>query len=104
MDCEANFSNMKCANTWPRLSDAADFFSRAQPTVSKWSGSIYSRQIYRRRQDIDLMSAHANHLNSSTAGRARAAHHAAQIQLPKWLHIAKVSDEHYRVIDTSVDS
>ena len=50
------------------------------------------------------MSAHANQLNSSTAGRARAAHHAAQIQLPKWLHIAKVSDEHYRVIDTSVDS
>jgi hypothetical protein len=25
-------------------------------------------------------------------------------QIPSWLHIAKIDNEHYRVIDTSVDS
>jgi hypothetical protein len=45
-----------------------------------------------------------NQLNSTPLTAKRPINVNVQWQLPKWLHIAKVGDEHYRVIDTSVDS
>lgn len=36
--------------------------------------------------------------------RANSTQSIEALQLPKWLHITKVGDEYYRVIDTSVDT
>jgi hypothetical protein len=45
-----------------------------------------------------------NQFNSTSSSANNPINLDIQWQIPKWLHITKIGDEHYRVVDTSVDS